>query len=222
MSAETTADRYATVRAAYDTVAETYAEHIPDTRAEAPIDLAMVDAFIAATAAHAGARVLDAGCGAGRMSRYLADRGVAVEGIDLSPGMVAMARRDHPDLSFSVASIADLPYPDGRFDGVLLWYSTIHTAPNGQPRLFAEAARILRPGGHLLVGFQSGRGVHDTAATYRRYGHDVTLVRHRFTADQVAGWLAAAGLQEVSRLVRRPAGREPDDQCVLMARRGDV
>lgn len=208
---------YETVREAYDTVAEDYATRLPDTRAEAPLDLAMIDAFVAAVGAGAG--VLDAGCGAGRMSRHLADRQVAVQGIDLSPGMVAMARRDHPDLDFGVGSISDLPLDDETYDGVLLWYSTIHTAPEGQPGLFAEAARVLRPGGHLLVGFQAGAGTHDTAATYRRHGHEVTLVRHRFGPDQVAQWLAGAGLHEVARLVRRPVGIEQDDQAVLLARK---
>ena len=86
------------VRVAYDTVAEDYAAYLPDARAEAPLDLAMVDAFVQAVGT--GEPVLDAGCGAGRMSRHLADRGVEVSGVDLSPGMISMARRDHPDLEF--------------------------------------------------------------------------------------------------------------------------
>ena len=152
------------VRHAYDTVAEDYAGRLPDTRAESPLDLAMVDAFASAVTAGGSARVLDAGSGTGRMSRYLADRGCLVSGVDLSPGMVAMARRDHADLAFTVGSLADLPYTDDQFAGVMLWYSIIHTPPAGQARLFTEAARVLRPGGHLLVGFQSGEG----SATCRR------------------------------------------------------
>lgn len=205
----------ASVRSAYDEVADDYATLIPDTRAEAAVDLAMVDAF--AASAGEGARVLDAGCGAGRMTAYLSKRNVAVHGVDLSPGMVRMARRDHPALPFAVASLTDLPHPDDSVDGVLLWYSTIHTPPEDQPRLFQEAARVLRPRGWLLVGFQSGHGVHDAAATYRAYGHDVTLLRYRFTADDVASWLGAAGLSEQCRLVRRPAGRERDDQGFVLA-----
>lgn len=207
---------YVTVRRAYDTVAEDYATLIPDTSPESALDLAMIDAFVAAVGADG--RVLDAGCGAGRMARYLADRDVAVEGIDLSPGMVAMARRAHPDLAFAVGSIDDLPSRSDSFDGVMMWYSTIHTPPEGQPRLYREASRVLRPGGHLIVGFQAGTGIHDTSATYRRYGHDVDLVRYRFTVDRVAEWIAAVGLHETCRLVRRPQGAERDDQAVLIAR----
>ena len=104
------------VRHAYDTVAEDYAAYLPDTRAEAPLDLAMVDAFADAVTSGDDAQVLDAGCGAGRMSRYLAERGCLVEGVDLSSSMVAMARRDHPDLVFTVGSLTDC-HPDEQFGG---------------------------------------------------------------------------------------------------------
>lgn len=205
------------IRRAYDTVAEDYADHIPDIAVEAPLDLAMVDAFVAAIASGEPGSVLDAGCGAGRMSRYLADRGCVVTGVDLSPNMIDRARRDHPDLAFRVGSLTELPYPDNQFAGVMLWYSIIHTPPSGQGHVFAEAARVLRPGGHLLVGFQSGDGVRDLAAAYRRFGHEIELERHLYTPDRVAALLADAGLREVCRLVRRPQGRERDDQAVLLA-----
>lgn len=212
-----------TVRHAYDTVAADYAARLPDTRAEAPLELAMIDAFVAAVTPSAPAdarpRVLDAGCGAGRISRHLTARGCRVEGVDLSVGMVALARRDQPEVPFVVGSLAALPYADARFDGVLLWYSTIHTPPAGQPRLLAEAARVLRPGGHLLVGFQSGTGTRDVAPAYRAFGHEIVLERHLVTADQVSAWLEAAGVGEVSRLVRRAQGGERDDQAFVLAAR---
>ena len=206
-----------TVRHAYDTVAADYAARLPDTRAEAPLDLAMIEAFAAAVRSGEDARVLDAGCGTGRMSRYLADRGCLVSGVDLSPGMVAMARRAHPDLAFAVGSLTGLPHADDQFAGVLLWYSIIHTPPSGQARIFAEAARVLRPGGHLLVGFQSGQGTRDVSAAYRRFGHEVELERYCYTADEVASQLEGSGLREVCRLVRRAQGTERDDQAVLLA-----
>jgi len=206
------------VELAYDTVAEDYATRFPDTRAEAPPDLAMIDAFAEAVTLGDDARVLDAGCGAGRMSRYLTERGCLVEGVDLSSRMVAMARRDHRDLVFTVGSLTKLPYPDDQFGGVMLWYSIIHTPPSGQPRIFAEATRVLRPTGHLLVGFQSGEGTRDVSGAYRQFGHEIQLERYLYTADQVASQLEAAGLREVCRLVRRAQGKEKDDQAVLLAK----
>jgi SAM-dependent methyltransferase len=208
------------VRDAYDTVAEDYATHLPDTRAEAPLDLAMVDAFAEAVTSGEDALVLDAGCGAGRMSRHLEKRGCAVEGVDLSSAMGAMARRDNPHLTFTVGSLTDLPYADDRFAGVMLWYSIIHTPPAGQARIVEEVARVLRPGGYLIVGFQSGEGTRDVSAAYRRFGHEVRLERYLYTPDDVAARLEAVGLREVCRLVRRAQGKERDDQAVLLAQAG--
>ena len=209
---------YSGVRRAYDTVVEDYATRFPDTTAEDPLDLAMVDAFAAAVVAGGAPRVLDAGCGTGRMTRHLTDRGCRAEGVDLSPGMIARARRLHPGLNFAVASLTGLPYPDGTFAGVMLWYSIIHTPPAGQDRIFAEAARVLEPGGHLLAGFQSGQGRRDVGELYRALGHDVDLERHNYTADQVATRAAAAGLEEVARMVRRARPHERDGSAALLFR----
>ena len=151
------------------------------------------------------------------MSRYLADRGCRVEGVDLSPNMIAMARWDHSDLSLTVGSLLELPCPADQFTGVMLWCSIIHTPPAGQARIFAEAARVLRPGGHLLVGFQSGAGTHGVSPAYRRFGHEIELQRHRYTADEVAAQLGAVGLTEVCRLVCRAQRQERDDQAALLA-----
>jgi SAM-dependent methyltransferase len=209
---------YAAVSSAYDAVADDYALHLPDTRAEADLDLAMLNDFIASVTAAGNGPVLDAGCGTGRITRYLTDRGCTVEGVDVSPGMVTAARRAHPDLTFAVASITDLPYRAATFTGVLLWYSTIHTPPALLPGVFTEMVRVLRPGGHLLVAFQAGVGTHDLAPTYRRYGHDIHLERHLFDVDKVATQLRAAGLHETGRLVRAPQGTETDPQAMLIAR----
>lgn len=206
------------IQRAYDTIANDCAIYLPDTRAEASLDLAMVDAFIEAVRTSAYVRVLDAGCGTGRMSRYIADRRCRVEGLDLSSNMVAMARRDHGDLVFTVGSLADLPYSNCQFDGVMLWYSIIHTSPSGQQQIFDEVARVLRPGGHVLVGFQGGQGTRDVSEAYRQFGHEIQLERHLYTADQVTAQMLAAGLSEVCRLVRRAQGRERDDQAVLLAK----
>lgn len=207
---------YTCVRQAYDTVADDYAAHLPDTRAEAPLDLAMLDHFAAAVGAGSGP-ILDAGCGAGRITQYLAHRGCRVEGLDLSPAMIAAARRDHPDLTFAVGSIAELPHPGSRFAGVLLWYSTIHTPPDHLGRVFTEVARVLHAGGYLLIAFQSGHGTRDVGAAYRDFGHDVELQRYLTTADDVSTQLGVVGLTETCRLVRAAQGSERDAQTVMLA-----
>lgn len=213
----------AQVRAAYATVADDYALRLPDTRAEDPLDLAMIDAFLVRMRGEGSTsdpEVLDAGCGAGRMARHLTDRGCRVVGVDLSPRMVAAGRRAHPDLDLSVASLLDLPFEDGRFAGALLWYSTIHTPDEHLQALLAEVVRVVRPGGLLLLGFQAGTGSRDLAEAYGRHGHDVVLERFLRTPDTMAALLAASGAVEVARLVRRPEQAwEEEDQAFLVAAR---
>ncbi|GAB3175646.1 class I SAM-dependent methyltransferase [Myceligenerans halotolerans] len=209
---------FASVRRAYDTVAEDYAAFFHDTRNETADDLALIDTFAdAVSESPRPCVVLDAGCGTGRMSRYLAARGVTVRGVDLSPGMIAQARQAQPDASFDVGSLTDLPYDDGMFAGVLLWYSIIHTPAPAQPKIFAEVRRVVRDGGPVLVGFQTGEGVHDVAPAYRRRGHDVELLRYPFTPDQVTRWMSDAGLREIHRHVEPPENGRPHGQCTLLA-----
>jgi ubiquinone/menaquinone biosynthesis C-methylase UbiE len=206
------------LRTAYDTIAEDYAAAYPTTEPEAALDLAMLDHFARLVVDTGGTCVLDAGCGTGRMARYLADRGVQVTGLDLSPGMLAVARRDHPGVPVVEGTVTHLPFDAARFDGVLFWYSLIHVADPDLARALAEAARVLRPDGLVLVAFQVGEGVWDVGRGLRDRGHDVSLVRHHRGTKQVLDALAAAGFDAEARLVRRPLGRERQSQGFLLAR----
>ena len=211
-------DPGAEVRAAYDAIAQDYAATFPTTEPEAAVDLAMVDHFVSLVLASGGSEVLDAGCGTGRMARYLADRGCSVRGVDLSPGMLAMARRDHPDLDVHEGSLLDLPYRDAAFDGVLLWFSLIHLPDEDLPRALGEVARVVRPGGLVLVAFQVGDGPWDVGRGLRERGYDVTLVRHQRGTKAMLDALATAGLAKEARLVRQPVGREQQPQAFVLAR----
>lgn len=206
------------VRSAYDAIAEDYAATFPATEAEAPVDLAMVEHLVRLLRDGGGTRVLDAGCGTGRMGRFLTDRGCSVVGVDLSPGMLAMARRDHPDLEVHEASLTDLPFDDDSFDGVLFWYSLIHLPDDDVALALAEAARVLRPGGHVLIGSQKGEGTFDVGAVLRERGHDVELVRWHRGPKELLDLLRGAGLERVARLVREAVGRERQGQVFVVAR----
>ncbi len=102
--------------------------------------------------------VLDAGCGAGRVGRELANRGVDVVGADLDESMVAAARRRRPDLEWVVADVATLDLAR-TFDVVLMAGNVpIFTPPDTHRALVAGCARHLAPAGSLVAGFQLGRG----------------------------------------------------------------
>ena len=208
--------RLDSVRSTYDAVADSYASLLPDASFEAPTDRGMIKAFVRHVTEGPAHPVVDAGCGTGRMTRLLASLGVDISGIDLSAGMIAVARRTSPELSFEVADLSDLPYADMQLGGVFAWYSIIHTPPGDLPRIFAEFFRVLAPGGHALLSFQVGEGHrHLTHA----YGHDVSLEAQFFTPEIVAGHLTGAGFSMIAQLTRQARPHEKTPQAVLLVRR---
>ncbi|SDY03605.1 Methyltransferase domain-containing protein [Micromonospora pattaloongensis] len=199
-------------RASYDTVAVDYARRLRDELTTKPWDRAMLAVF----AELVRGPVVDIGCGPGRVAAHLADLGLTVSGIDLSPQMVAVARRSYPELRFTEGSMLALELPDNCLGGVVAWYSLVHTPPEQLPLAFAEFHRVLAPGGHLLLAFKVGdERVHLDQA----YGLPVSLDVYRFPPNLVAELVRRVGLVEVARLVREADESEKTPQAFLMARK---
>lgn len=204
----------AATRESYDRVAVDYAALLADELVAKPFDRALLTAF-AELAAGAGGTIADLGCGPGRVAGFLHATGADVFGIDLSPAMVAEARRRFPALRFEVGDLSALDVAAASVGGVVAWYSVIHTPDEGLPGVFAEFARVLRPGGWLLLASQTGDGVRRLS---HAYGHDVDLQSHRRTPALLSALLAEAGLETVSTTVRRPEPPESVAQAYLLAR----
>jgi len=99
-----------------------------------------------------GQAVLDVACGTGVVARAVADRLAGdgtVTGLDLNPGMLAVARRVRPDLDWRSGDVADLPFPDGTFDAVLCQMALMFFPD--RPRALAEMARVTRRGGVVAL-----------------------------------------------------------------------
>ena len=95
-------------------------------------------------------RALDAGCGHGFQTVLLRRLGYETHGVDIAAGLLAVARRRLPDAAFARADVAALPYADASFEAVSCCGSTLSFV--GDPdRALAEIARVLRPGGRLLL-----------------------------------------------------------------------
>jgi SAM-dependent methyltransferase len=92
---------------------------------------------------------VDAACGTGRLSALLAARGHRVIGVDSSPDMLARARANVPGCDFRCGDLARLPVADASADLVTCGLALAHV-PGLRPA-FAEFARVLRPGGHLVI-----------------------------------------------------------------------
>ena len=205
-----------TTREGYDLTATEYAERFHHHLQDRPLDRAMLTGF--AGLAGPDAIIADVGCGTGATSRMLSDIGMDVVGIDLSPNMIATARRLNPGLHFQVGSMTSLDFEDGLFDGICAWYSVIHIPDELLPRVFSEFHRVLRPDGVALVAFQVG----DQPRTFKEmFGEQVSLTFYRRQPDTVALLLDEAGLEPYAGLVREPNddGFESTPHAYLIARR---
>ncbi|MFJ6773283.1 class I SAM-dependent methyltransferase [Kitasatospora sp. NPDC091257] len=204
-------------RAFYDAVATEYTELFRDALDRMPMDRAMLGLFAdLVRAERPDGRTAELGCGPGRMTGPLHRLGVDVHGIDLSPRMVELARQAHPEVPFDVGSMFDLPFRDGELTGVVAWYSIIHTPAERLPAVFAECARVLAPGGHLMLAFQVG---DRPSRQERPFGHPVSLDFRRLRPERVEELVREAGLPVTSRTVREPEGDEKTPQAYLLARK---
>ncbi|MGC4755448.1 class I SAM-dependent methyltransferase [Micromonospora trifolii] len=147
----------AELRAAHDVLAEFYAERLADALDRMPVERAVLDLFCDLTlAADLGINVGDVGCGTGRLAPYLAAKGLAPWGVDLSPEMIRVARRDHAAFRFDVADLRELPVKDASLVGVVCWYSLIFLAPEDRHAALGELYRVVKPGGYLVTAFKAG------------------------------------------------------------------
>jgi trans-aconitate methyltransferase len=116
----------------YDRVAGAYAERYFTELERKPFDRELLDRFAADLCGRGP--VCDLGCGPGHVGRYLAERGVEVFGVDLSPGMVALARQLNPGLRFERGDMLALALSDASLAGLVAFYSLIHLERGAAPR----------------------------------------------------------------------------------------
>ncbi|MGA5301084.1 class I SAM-dependent methyltransferase [Nucisporomicrobium flavum] len=104
-----------------------------------------------------GSRVLDAGCGTGRVGAFLAAAGHDVTGVDLDPHLIAAAEEDHPGPRWLQGDLAELDLPD-RFD-VIVCAGNVMTfvAPGTRVEILRRLRAHLAEGARLVVGFGAGR-----------------------------------------------------------------
>jgi ubiquinone/menaquinone biosynthesis C-methylase UbiE len=213
-------DHLAATQAAYDDTADVYATLIGteiSSEIEGPFDRATLAGFVEFIDDKAGLPVADVGCGPGRVAAFLAQRGLDVIGIDISPAMLSIARNAHPGIRFEEGRLTCLPCSDSSLAGIVCWYSIIHTRADDLDAVFTELARVLIPNGCLLLAFQSGLGEQiDRNSIYRR---PVSLTSYRHSAEVVVSHLSTAGFHIHLRAERQPElSHESTPQTFLVAR----
>ncbi|WP_370938137.1 class I SAM-dependent methyltransferase [Amycolatopsis sp. cg13] len=200
-------------RTSYDTVADSYADRLRDSIAKSPSLRMTLGLF--ASLVHGNGPVADVGCGTGHVTAHLKSLGLDAFGLDLSPGMIEVARRDHPGLRFAVGSMTALPLPDASAAGLLSWWALIHVPDDEAPTAISEFYRVLRPGAPVAVGFHVGDVARLKTQGYG--GHAMRVYVHRRQPAQVSEWLREAGFTVTAEWVEQLDSEVP--QAVVYARR---
>jgi SAM-dependent methyltransferase len=155
---------------------------------------------------------LDAACGTGRFAEFLATRGHRVIGVDSSPDMLAHARRRVPDGEFHVGELDRLPLPDDSVDIIVCALALEHVPL--QP-VFAEFARVLRPGGDLVISDlhyeQVTRGSVISALGPAGEPCIATTYRHPLGDYLRAALSLGFQVRGCEEPANRPSGAEPDE-----------
>jgi len=188
------------VQSGYDRIAEEYARRIYGELDHKPLDRRLLDRF--ADSVRESGITCDLGCGPGHIARYLHDRGVRVCGIDLSGEMIARARRLNPGIEFTQGDMRALPVQDGTWAGIAAFYSIVNLPPAVVVKALHEMARVLKPGGQLLLAFHSGEdNVHTEEDLW---GSGVTLETNLFRVSTITALVRTAGF-----LIDEVVEREP-------------
>ncbi len=117
---------------------------------------ALFDAVLTALDVRSGMTLLDVACGAGLAVQRAAGRGATCTGVDASEQLLAIAAERTPHATWLRSGMDEIPAPDGAFDAV----TSFNGLQFGGARAAEEAARLLRPGGRIGIGFWSDPGDH--------------------------------------------------------------
>ena len=201
------------VRDSYDSMAELYtAVNRGDIDRDTP-DREWLAEFAQLAALGSGA-VADLGCGPGFVTNHLSELGLTVLGYDLSPALIAEAKRAFPHVEFNVGDLKALDIPSASLAGIVSRYSLIHMPPCELANVFGEFARLLKPGAPVLVSFFA-------ADSGDRHGlpfdHAVVTAYQLFPAT-IASELQNAGFNDIRIGTRRPLpGERKLDHATLLA-----
>jgi len=183
----------------YDRVAEEYAAQLAGELAHKPFDREWLDRF--AERLRGRGPVCDVGCGPGHVAGYLHAQGVDVIGVDLSPGMVEVAQRLHPEIMFRTGDMMALDVADGAWTGIVAFYAIVHLQPVKVTPVLRELRRVLQPEGLLFLAFHAGSGV---VHRDELFGQPVQLDFRLFEQRDIEAALVTAGFEILESAVRPP------------------
>jgi SAM-dependent methyltransferase len=199
----------AQTRDAYSRRADEYIEHLGSMASVHPSDAQLVSAWVA----EQSGPIIDAGCGPGHWTAFLAERVGGVRGVDVVPRFVEHARATFPEQTFDIESVDALSAAPASVGGILSWYSLIHHEPGSIQVPLREFARALRPEGGLLLGLFTGPSIE-------RFDHAV-VGAYFWPVEALSAEVQAAGFDIVETHTRTGQGYRSHG-AILARRRADA
>ena len=185
---------------------------------EKKLDVTEADKFLSMVTA--GGKVLDAGCGSARDAAYFVRKGYQALGIDLSAGLLAEAKKIHPEVPTKLMSLINITLEDSSYDGVWSKAAILHIPRSDVPTVLKHFHRILKPGGALFIQTKAGEGESTQPVPF-----DNSLERlfTFFTARELEALVSAAGFTVLNSYdfngTERFQGSRDQDWVVIFARK---
>ena len=149
-----------TVKSGYNKIADRYlAERLRDSE-----DVRLLDELV--TRLPKGAKILDAGCGAGMPISQILSGKFDVTGVDFSEAQIALAKKNVPNTKFLCEDMTKLKFPDNTFDGITSYYAIIHIPREEHQSLLANFHRMLKPNGLALLCLGAEHLIDDIEENY--------------------------------------------------------
>lgn len=171
-------------RKSYNLVAAKYHELFKDEMNQKEYDRKLLDDFSKYFSSDSS--IYDMGCGpSGHIGKYLRDKGLNVIGIDISEKCIEIASQYNPNMEFLTMDMTNLELEDQSIDGIISFYSIIHTPKKYVNQIFHEFRRVLRKGGKVLITVKEGTG---EGYIYDFLGYDTTIYFTHFTRAEIENY----------------------------------
>lgn len=184
----------------YNATAESYAATRIDELSKKRLDCLLLKEFVRLNKGKG--TCADFGCGPGQATKFLFDSGMEdLIGIDISPGMVVVARGIFPNITFEEGDLLHLPYNANHFASAVSFYAIVHFDYDQIARAFAEVNRVLEKGANFLFSFHVGE---ETVHFDKANGIDVDIDLHFLQTNRILELLRDNKFRTIDTIERLP------------------
>ena len=189
---------------AYNLFADKYHELFKDEMSQKEYDRKLLDTF--SQFFTPTSIIYDVGCGpSGHIGKHLFNKGFNVTGVDISKKCIEIAKNYNKDMPFKKMDMMDLQINDKSIDGIISFYSIIHTPKHYIDKIFIEFKRVLKKGGKVLLSVKEGKkeGIEDNILN-----SNASIYFSYFSKQEIETFFIANGFKILFIESRKPCADE--------------